>query len=283
MTTRIRLLFALLALCVVPVPPALAAVPGVMPYLGRLTDASGNPLNGSQTITFSLYADTTGASALWTETRVLTVANGLFSVNLGQATPIPASVFTGVDRYLGIKVGSDQEMRPLQRLGTVAYAFRSAVGPGIAHVTGSGGPPPVGQYGNLNSVTVTFPAAGYALVTGNLSYLIQHAAGVDDNFVISINDVYATPDGGSNVYLIVSSATAMALQNTGVATRVFPVTAGSKTFYFVGWHVSGNIGVSAARLTVQYFPDAIGTINSEPQPGPVGAPAATAAAAGAKQ
>ncbi len=54
-----------------------------LPVQGRLTDASGNPLNGTYTMTFRLYAASAGGAALCTDTNSnVPVNNGLFNTNI---------------------------------------------------------------------------------------------------------------------------------------------------------------------------------------------------------
>jgi hypothetical protein len=53
------------------------------------------------------------------------VKYGLFSVLLGSVNPVPASVFDGSIKYLGVQVESDPELRPLTPIVSVAYAYRA--------------------------------------------------------------------------------------------------------------------------------------------------------------
>jgi len=103
-----------------------AQIPTVISYQGFLTDAGGAPVDGTVSIVFSIYAASSGGSALWTETHgVVFVDEGLFNVLLGaEGSPLAPTDLNG-ERYLGIKVGSDPEMRPRQRIASVAYALRS--------------------------------------------------------------------------------------------------------------------------------------------------------------
>lgn len=114
------------------------AVPNLLQYNGRLTDATGNPLNGAQTVTFTIYADSLGVTQLWTETRSVTTVNGLFALTLGTGTVIGASVFDGSPRFLGIKVAPDAvDLLPRQRISSSAYALRSGFAEAIASGTGT--------------------------------------------------------------------------------------------------------------------------------------------------
>jgi hypothetical protein len=88
-------------------------------YQGNLTDAKGQPINKTLPMTFKLYSTPTGGTALWTEQRTgsnaVPITNGLFSVSLGSVTSLPKSLF-GEPLWLGIKVDSDAEMTPRERL-----------------------------------------------------------------------------------------------------------------------------------------------------------------------
>jgi len=101
-------------------------VPQLINYQGVLTDpATGNPLSGNFSMVFSIYSVSTGGTALYTETQTVAVSSGTFNVLLGSVTPIPFSVFSGGDRFLGIKVSNDAEMTPRKRIVSVGYSFMS--------------------------------------------------------------------------------------------------------------------------------------------------------------
>lgn len=105
-----------------------AAVPGTLTYQGRLTDSSGTPASGTVSMTFAIYGVSTGGTVLWMETQSsVSVASGIFTVTLGSVTPIPSTVFSNTDLYLGIKVGADAEMTPRQKLHSVPFAIKAGV------------------------------------------------------------------------------------------------------------------------------------------------------------
>ncbi len=102
------------------------AVPQLINYQGRLTDTGGNPLTEIVALAFTIYDDSIGTTALWTESHAtVQVTNGLFSVQLGKSTPIPALVFAGSMRWLGVRKDLDSEMRPLLPLVSVPSAYYS--------------------------------------------------------------------------------------------------------------------------------------------------------------
>ncbi|MFQ6003829.1 MAG: hypothetical protein ACE5KJ_08790, partial [Candidatus Zixiibacteriota bacterium] len=92
-----------------------ADVPSVINYQGKLTTPAGGCLNDTVQMTFSIYPDTLGSPADWTETQTeVIVKDGIFNVLLGSVNPIPGTVFDGSTKYLGVQVESDPEMRPLK-------------------------------------------------------------------------------------------------------------------------------------------------------------------------
>lgn len=94
-------------------------------FQGRLLDpTTGQPKSdGVYTMTFRLYSDAAGGTALWTETKNLTLTRGLFNTQLGDTTPLPPEIFTGQPLYLAIQVGNDAEAAPRQVVDHNAYAF----------------------------------------------------------------------------------------------------------------------------------------------------------------
>ncbi|MEM7533826.1 MAG: hypothetical protein AAF639_16700 [Chloroflexota bacterium] len=105
-----------------------------IPYQGRLTDASGNPLNDTIDMSFRLYATASGGSSHWTEqwadANAVQVSDGLFNVMLGSLTPIDPSIITGNDSvFLGVTVGADSEMTPRVQLGSVSTAVQARTVP----------------------------------------------------------------------------------------------------------------------------------------------------------
>ena len=99
--------------------------PQLINYQGILTDNAGAEITGTRSIQFLIYDAATSGSLLWSETQSVDVEDGLFNVLLGSVVPIPFELFETPDRYLAIKVASDNEMLPRQRLTSVGYAFQS--------------------------------------------------------------------------------------------------------------------------------------------------------------
>lgn len=107
---------------------------GTIAYQGRLADSSGNPLTNTLNMSFRLYSSSTGGSPLWSEqwtgSNGVQVSDGLFNVMLGSLTPIPQNVIAGNSTlFLGITVGTDDEMAPRVQLGSVPFAVQALTVP----------------------------------------------------------------------------------------------------------------------------------------------------------
>ncbi len=154
-----RLLTLVLAL-VIFTNVAIADVPLLVSYQGRLTNAANQPLpNGSVvSVVFSIYVIPAGGVAIWSETQnVQTTQNGQFTVLLGQVQPLTQLAFSGPDRFLAIKIGADPEMSPRVRLVSAPYSFR------VGTVDGASG----GQiFGNLGLGT-SFPEQPLHVLKGS--------------------------------------------------------------------------------------------------------------------
>ena len=122
-------------------PAAAGTSTGTIAYQGRLADANGNPITNTVNMEFRLYDVSSGGTPLWTEqwtgSNGVRVSDGLFNVMLGSLTPIPQSVIVEHDSlFLGITVGTDDEMTPRVQLGTVPFAVQALTLPAGATTQG---------------------------------------------------------------------------------------------------------------------------------------------------
>lgn len=102
--------------------------PDFINYQGRLTDAGGTPLDGSYSIAFSIWDDSTSGTQLWVETLPVEVTDGLFGVNLGRINSLTVDICGGVDPwfipYLQLEVAGEV-IDPRTPLGRVTSSFIS--------------------------------------------------------------------------------------------------------------------------------------------------------------
>lgn len=89
-------------------------------YQGFLRDSLGQPVTGTLSMTFSIYDAPSGGTQLWSEDQTVSVDSGLFNVILG----IPATVFTGADRWVQLQIGA-QTLSPRTKITSMAYAYKA--------------------------------------------------------------------------------------------------------------------------------------------------------------
>ncbi len=135
---------------------AFAALPTTLNYQGHLTDSGGAPSDGSVSVTFQIYNVSAGGLALWTDTRLVTVNHGVFSVELGTPSPFPVGMFE-MPLWIGITVESDAEMEPRRPITTSGYAFKAGDANTLEGVSASAldQSAHVGDTANPHNVTAT--------------------------------------------------------------------------------------------------------------------------------
>jgi hypothetical protein len=105
-----------------------SALPRLVRFGGTVKDLNRNPLTGVVGITFALYSEQTGGSALWLETQNITAdSNGHYTALLGSTKPdgLPTELFTSEQaRWVGVQV-SGQAEQPRVLLVSVPYALRA--------------------------------------------------------------------------------------------------------------------------------------------------------------
>ena len=122
-------------------------VPSLINYQGHVTTSAGVAIGAdssvNRNVTFRFWksaTDTAAASRLYTETQLVTILKGDFSVLIGSGTavigevkPAMATVFANKEVFLGITVDdgndstTDVEVSPRQQLVSTAFAFRASV------------------------------------------------------------------------------------------------------------------------------------------------------------
>ncbi len=151
---RAGLLIILAAL----VTPAWAAVPELINFQGKLTDASGKAVTNAVPMVFRLYTSASGVISSWTETQIVTPDSyGIYSVQLGEVTPL--NVDFSVGYWLGVTVGTDSEMLPRYRMVPsvyALYALNSSTAATATNLTGL-----TATIANLNSITGTLGTAAF--------------------------------------------------------------------------------------------------------------------------
>ncbi len=101
----------------------LAQPPYTMNYQGYLTDSSGNPLDGTYSMSFQLYDNVSAGTVEWgPETHAsVSVSNGIFQVALGTSVALRPDDFDEA-LFLAVAVNGTN-VSPRQPLRAVPYAF----------------------------------------------------------------------------------------------------------------------------------------------------------------
>jgi len=111
-------------------------VPSKMMYQGVLRDSSGTPIDGTHTLTFTLETCDPFCWDAWNEVHAsVPITNGLFSVVLGETTPLTPGLFTGYTGWdlmygdlpsVNLAVNVDgEDLTPWSEMVAVPYAFRA--------------------------------------------------------------------------------------------------------------------------------------------------------------
>jgi len=100
-------------------------IPELINYQGYLTDMeTGLPVeDGSYQISFAIYNTASGVDPIWEESQLVQITRGLYAVLLGSVKPLTSSIFSGTEKYLGIRIGDEPELTPRKRIVSVAYAI----------------------------------------------------------------------------------------------------------------------------------------------------------------
>ncbi len=182
-----------------------AAVSNKIPIQGRLTDASGNPLNGNYNITASIYNVSSGGTALCSKTQNVSVSNGLFDMTIDNCT---SDHINGQQLYLGIQVGSDAEMTPRQAIYPVPYAFSLLPGATISYAPLMWSGTLVDLQGNLGNNISWWLGYSYPLIPlGRANYGVSAQASGGDR-VYGVSGSAETSTANAKAYGLYGSADA---------------------------------------------------------------------------
>jgi hypothetical protein len=158
-------LFATLAL-----PAVAAANPNHLTFQGRVLDALGAPIEGSQSLRFTIYTASNGTGQVWQETDTIPLTDGYFATTLGDGTALTGVDF-GQNLWIALKVGTAAEL-PAQPLNAVPSAFGGGSGGGsVAGITSSADRITLDRGLYLGNTTATCPGN-----TGLLRYVTATAS-----------------------------------------------------------------------------------------------------------
>ena len=233
---------------------ATAGVPLEWNYQGHLTDDLGAPLDITVSMTFVIYDDSVGGTALWTEMHPsVVVTGGGFSVRLGSITPIPDGALDfpteNPQAWLGVTVGSDAEMTPRTVLLSVPYTYR------VSTIDGASGGVICGDVSIHNDLVVTnLSDAGFLETfftymqadTSGASLVLGYDTVFGNSLVVPYEkavDIYSNADGSgfalfnpdtSGVSIVVdSSGSSLILANPSHGERISLMADDTATWFIM--------------------------------------------------
>jgi len=203
---------------------AVADIPQMLNYQGRLCDSQGNPIpDGEYVLTLTIYTDPTGTSDVWScPEQTVQVTDGLFTYHIGEACALPHDFFAQYSSvWLGIAIGDEPESTPLTQILSVAYAFHSLRADTAAHVSGtaaSGGWVDDGTVVRLENAGDT---VGIGTTTPATKLDVAGAINTSDWYEIG-DDRFVSGPGSGNVFVGVHAGQ----NNTGISNTVVGYDAG---------------------------------------------------------
>ena len=220
---------------------------------GTLKDASGKSVdNGNYQVTFRLYSAETGGSVVWQELAQVEANGGIYSYNLGSATPLTSTVF-GSTVYMSLEFNGF-ELTPRTELTYAPYAFAST----IAQTAACSGVPGDIKYSILNPTdfaTVNgdcwVPMNGAALSSSSTLRMITGRTNVPDGSGLFIQGQEFS-GGQNNDSGRTPSSPIATLQNDEVKNHIHNVaSAGQHSHNFVEYLACcGSLSASEAVFEV---------------------------------
>jgi len=212
-----------------------AQVPGQINFQGQLTDNLGDRVaDDYYEMNFSLYHVSSGGTPFWDEVQTILVENGIYNVILGQApNQLDPDDIDG-DIYLGIKIGTDAEMTPRQKITSTAFALKSANADFATDANTLDG---------LDSIV--FDQSAHVALTNNPHDVTAVQIGAittetDPTVLASIKDGVSWSELSG-----IPSGFADGVDNTGITTETDPQVGNNTSGYVPVWYgselVSGSI------------------------------------------
>ena len=134
-----KVIVAVMMMCVA-CGTAVAGVPQLLNYQGKLNGADGAPIEGKVTVGFGFYKASADGIPLYSEQQTVLCAKGIFHVLIGNGSNPQGAfsdIYAGDSVYLEITVdpgGVAQALSPRQRIGSVVFALKAGTTEGMAEL-----------------------------------------------------------------------------------------------------------------------------------------------------
>lgn len=204
-----------------------------------------NIADNSYTFVFTIYDAASGGTTLWTETKSVTVTNGIFQTLLGSSTTLPASIDFNTDNiYLGINFNSDGEMSPRVRFAAVPQAFNAqkVAGLTVTDTTGTLTIPNGATIAFAGAYTTTFTSTNTTSITLPTSGTLATLAGAEEFTNKTIGSTGLVFSGASTD---IDAASGQGLTFQGRAASSFDTTSGNLSFQIAGSGTTAVVQIGA--------------------------------------
>jgi len=215
-------------------------------------DAKNEAVDGTFQIRFAMYtkdrtdsdpfpSNADAGSRTWSETKTVTVKNGIIRTDLGDTTALPKELFSDPtqDYYLGIQIGEDSEMVPRKKVASVPSALNARALDGKTIGTKSGDIPLIGSGGKLPAsiLPTTVDTAQFILDgDGRLHSQNTDTGTASNTFTIGSG----TALGAANFDLAVSGTSGAPALRYDAAAGSWQLSSGSGSFSRIITEASGG-------------------------------------------
>jgi hypothetical protein len=231
-------------------------------YQGVLMDASGNPYNGSVTITYRIFDDEDAGTEIFSQSETVTVTEGRFDSIVGPASAIASLDPADLSQPLWIELQIDdgtyaETLEPRQRLYGAPYAFTLMPGAVVSAAIAEEvhGPYNVNAVASVQNEQVSdssFTALPALRVVGEKGIELVGASG-------SVGTIYSDLDNtSSDLFLRSNDNFNIYLDNDNNETGTFWVYSSPTTNYC--YIQNGNLGCTGTKSSITEVDEELRTL-----------------------
>ncbi len=224
------------------------SIPGEINYQGILKDASGNLVpNGNYEMSFRIYDSETGGTSLWLETKTINISDGVFSTQLGSINPIDIPFESAY--WLGVTIGSNNELTPRIRFTSVPYSHMSMTVPDGSLTSEKISSGQVVK--NINGLTdgVNLTAGSNIIITPSGNTLTISGTGGGGGTVTQVNTGSGLTGGP------ITSTGTISISNNGITSAMLQDNSVSSTKISDGTIVASDIGNNQVVKSINSIKD----------------------------